>query len=208
MCMISLHVHIVVPQTDQTRRAARPRPHIPPSRCTACPCRTQAIWRRMRRRGSLQAGKDKWARGDPRPSHARTDRCGKRGPEAEARGTETDRETRGIEVERNTHGTKARGAKTRSCNLNSRPGLYGRDDRRRLHIPHFTGVWPTRAACATVCGDSPAQARHSLFQSPPRRLRGITPHTQRRAGPTFSDCRGRERWRGAKLGSGRGLRRV
>jgi len=42
MCMISLHVHIVVPQTDQTRRTARPRPHIPPSRCTACPCRTQA----------------------------------------------------------------------------------------------------------------------------------------------------------------------
>ena len=30
--MISLHIRIVVPQTDQTRRAARPRPRIPPSR--------------------------------------------------------------------------------------------------------------------------------------------------------------------------------
>ena len=180
--MISLHIHIVVPQTDQTRRTARPRPHIPPSRCTACPCRTQAIWRRMRRRSSLQAGKDKWARGDPRPSHARTDRCGKRGPEAEARGTETDRETRGIEVERNTHGTKARCTETRGTEAPKRacvtsipdPGCTGEttDDgctspilrvsgQREQRVPQSAATAPLRPA--TVCFSHP----HAVSEASP-----------------------------------------
>ena len=182
MYMISLHVHIVVPQTYQTRRTARPRPHIPPSRCTACPCRTQAIWRRMRRRSSLQAGKDKWARGDPRPSHARTDRCGKRGPEAEARGTETDRETRGIEVERNTHGTKARCTETRGTEAPKRarvtsipdPGCTGEttDDgctspilrvsgQREQRVPQSAATAPLRPA--TVCFSHP----HAVSEASP-----------------------------------------
>jgi len=96
--MISLHIRIVVPQTDQTRRAAQPRPRIPPSRCGACPCCMHATQRRMWTCSALQAGKLAWARGDP--SHARH---GERGPETEARGNKTrGTETRGIEAEHST----------------------------------------------------------------------------------------------------------
>jgi len=157
--MISLHIRVVVPQTDQTRRAARPRPRIPPSRCGACPCRMQMTQRRMWKCSALQAGKLAWARGDP--SHARR---GERGPETEAGGNETcNTETRDKEAEHNTEAPK------RACATSTPDPSETTDDGYTSPILRVSGHREQRVP----------QPRQGPPPSAPCRPRG-TPHTPSR----------------------------
>jgi len=161
--MISLHIRIVVPQTDQTRRAARPRPRIPPSQCGACPCSMHATLTRMLKCSALQAGKLAWARGDL--SHARR---GERGPETEARGNETrGTETRGIEAEHSTEAPK------RACATSTPDPGETTDD--VAHPPFYECL----ATASSACHSLQCQLRQGPPLSPPCRPRGI-PHTPSR----------------------------